>query len=64
MIGAAAMGMISTVVAEWVRRYPRANMHELLDEGFDLLIGGLGAYVATHPTNTTKAMDGISRTRG
>lgn len=46
VVGAAAMGMISTVVGEWVRIYPKADMHELLDKGFDLLGAGLDAYFA------------------
>jgi len=46
VISAATMAMISTVVAEWVRVYPKADMHDLLDRGFDLLASGLSAHSA------------------
>ncbi len=42
--GAAVMGMIATVVSEWVQTYPDSDMHELIDEGFDLLSAGLEAF--------------------
>jgi len=48
VVSAAAMGMISTVVAEWVRVYPNADMHDLLDQGFDVLNSGLNAYFAAN----------------
>ena len=41
IVGAAVMGMISAVISEWVQTFPDSDMHELIDEGFDLLGAGL-----------------------